>query len=86
MARQPQYERPDDLTRDATATRAVIKATLRSSTWRSSSPGSRFIQREVITLIVFTVFALVVFGQSLKWNYAVSYLFIVGAVYFAFKV
>jgi uncharacterized protein (DUF486 family) len=44
------------------------------------------ILQEVITLIVFTVFALVVFGQSLKWNYAVSYLFIVGAVYFAFKV
>jgi uncharacterized protein (DUF486 family) len=44
------------------------------------------ILQEVITLIVFTVFALVVFGQALKWNYAVSYLFIVGAVYFAFKV
>jgi hypothetical protein len=39
----------------------------------------------VITLAVFTVFALVVFGQQLKWNYGVSYLFIVGAVYFAFK-
>jgi uncharacterized protein len=44
------------------------------------------ILQEVITLIVFTAFAYFVFGQSLKWNYAVSYLFIVGAVYFAFRV
>ncbi len=41
--------------------------------------------QEVITLVVFTVFAFVVFGQTLKWNYFVSYLFIVGAVYFAFR-
>lgn len=39
----------------------------------------------VLAIAVFTVFACVVFGQSLKWNYAVSYLLIVGAVYFAFK-
>jgi hypothetical protein len=43
------------------------------------------ILQEVITLVVFTVFAFVVFGQVPKWNYAVAYLFIVGAVYFAFK-
>ncbi|MFN2527296.1 MAG: DMT family protein [Candidatus Baltobacteraceae bacterium] len=43
------------------------------------------IVQEVITLVVFTVFAYFVFGQTLKWNYAVSYLFIVGAVFFAFK-
>lgn len=43
------------------------------------------ILQEVITLIVFTVFAFVVFGQVPKWNYAVSYLLIVGAVYFAFR-
>jgi uncharacterized protein len=41
--------------------------------------------QEVITLIVFTIFAFVVFQQTPKWNYYVSYLFIVGAVYFAFK-
>jgi uncharacterized protein len=41
--------------------------------------------QEVITLIVFTIFAFVAFGQAPKWNYYVSYLFIVGAVYFAFK-
>jgi hypothetical protein len=43
------------------------------------------IVQEVITLVVFTLFAFFVFGQSLKWNYAVSYALIVGAVYFAFK-
>ncbi|MFY9718715.1 MAG: DMT family protein [Candidatus Cybelea sp.] len=43
------------------------------------------ILQEVITLVVFTVFAIVVFGQTPKWNYAVSYLLIVGAVYFAFR-
>jgi uncharacterized protein len=43
------------------------------------------IVQEVITLVVFTLFAFFVFGQTLKWNYAVSYVLIVGAVYFAFK-
>jgi uncharacterized protein (DUF486 family) len=43
------------------------------------------ILQEVITLVVFTIFALLVFGQVPKWNYLVSYALIVGAVYFAFK-
>lgn len=43
------------------------------------------ILQEVITLVVFTGFALLAFGQVPKWNYGVSYLFIIGAVYFAFK-
>ena len=43
------------------------------------------ILQEVITLVVFTVFALLVFGQVPKWNYLVSYALIVGAVYFAFR-
>ena len=43
------------------------------------------IVQECITLVVFTVFAFFVFDQVPKWNYLVSYLFIVGAVYFAFK-
>ncbi|HEX5274271.1 MAG TPA: DMT family protein [Candidatus Rubrimentiphilum sp.] len=43
------------------------------------------IVQEVITLTVFTVFAFVAFGQAPKWNYAVSYLFMIGAVYFAFR-
>jgi len=42
------------------------------------------VMQEVITLTVFSVFAFVVFGQTLRWNYVVSYALIVGAVYFAF--
>jgi uncharacterized protein len=42
------------------------------------------IMQECITLVVFTVFAFVAFRVGLKWNYLVSYAFIVGAVYFAF--
>jgi len=40
--------------------------------------------QEVITLTVFIVFAWVYFGERVKWNYAVSFVFILGAVAFAF--
>lgn len=43
------------------------------------------IMQECITLAVFTVIAYLLFGTTLKWNNIVSYLFIIGAVYFAFK-
>ena len=43
------------------------------------------VMQECITLIVFTLFAFVAFNESIKWNNVVSYLFIVGAVYFAFR-
>lgn len=42
------------------------------------------VMQEVITLIVFTVVAFLVFGETLKWNNAVSFLLIIGAVFFAF--
>jgi len=42
------------------------------------------IMQECITLVVFTVMAYFLFGQTLKWNNLVSYAFIVGAVYFSF--
>lgn len=41
--------------------------------------------QEVITLAVFTVFAFLVFGVAPKWNYGVSYILLIGAVYFAFR-
>lgn len=41
------------------------------------------IMQEVITLVVFVVFAWLVLGERLTWNYAVSFLLILGAVYFA---
>jgi uncharacterized protein len=42
------------------------------------------IVQEVITLCVFVVFAWVYLGERVKWNHAVSFLFLVGAVAFAF--
>ena len=42
------------------------------------------IMQECITLIVFTVIAYLLFGQTLKWNNLVSYAFIIGAVFFSF--
>lgn len=42
--------------------------------------------QEVITLVVFVGFASLVLGEKLKWNYAVSLLFIALAVFFAFGV
>jgi uncharacterized protein len=43
------------------------------------------IMQECVTLVVFTVFAFVVFREPVRWNYVVSYALIVGAVYFAFR-
>ena len=40
--------------------------------------------QEAITLVVFSVMAFLMFGETLKWNNVVSYLLIIGAVYFAF--
>lgn len=43
------------------------------------------ILQEVITLIVFTIFANCFFqGNELKWNHLVAFLLLVGAVYFVF--
>ncbi len=43
------------------------------------------VMQECITLVVFTVVAYFLFGQTLRWNNLVSYALIVGAVYFAFR-
>lgn len=40
--------------------------------------------QECIKLRVFTVVSYFMFGETLKWNNVVSYLFLVGAVVFAF--
>ena len=42
------------------------------------------ILQECVTLMVFSVMAYFMFGETLKWNNVVSYLFLVGAVVFAF--
>jgi len=40
--------------------------------------------QEIISLTVFSVFAILMLGEKLRWNHAVSFLFLLGAVYFAF--
>ena len=40
--------------------------------------------QECITLVVFTLIAYAVFGETLKWNNVVSFALLVGAVFFAF--
>jgi uncharacterized protein len=41
--------------------------------------------QEVITLTVFIVFAWLYLGESFRWNYAISFLLILLAVWFAFR-
>ncbi|MDB5190493.1 MAG: hypothetical protein JWQ96_56 [Segetibacter sp.] len=41
--------------------------------------------QEVITLVVFCFFAVWYLKEPFHWKYLVSFLFILGAVYFAFK-
>ena len=41
--------------------------------------------QEVISISVFIIFAYFYLGEKLKWNYAVSLVFIVLAVFFIFK-
>lgn len=40
--------------------------------------------QECITLVIFAVFAYFYLGEPVRWNYAVSFLCILGAVGFAF--
>lgn len=40
--------------------------------------------QEVITLIVFSVFAVLYLKEAFHWKYLVSFLFLIGAVYFMF--
>lgn len=43
------------------------------------------ITQEVITLVVFSVFAVIVLKEPFQMKYLVSFAFLVGAVYFMFK-
>jgi uncharacterized protein (DUF486 family) len=42
------------------------------------------ILQEIITLLVFVIFAKLVLGEELRWNYMVSFAFLAGAAWFAF--
>ncbi len=41
--------------------------------------------QEVITLIVFAGFSVLYLKEDFRWNYIVSFFFVLGAVFFAFK-
>jgi len=41
--------------------------------------------QEIITLIVFTVFAMLYLNEHWRWNYLFSFLCLLGAVFFAFR-
>ena len=42
--------------------------------------------QEVITLVVFVIFSLVLFKtESFRWNHVIGFVLLVGAVYFIFK-
>jgi uncharacterized protein len=41
--------------------------------------------QEVITLVVFAVFSVFYLKEGFKWNYAVSFAMILGAVFFMFR-
>jgi len=41
--------------------------------------------QEIITLVIFAVFAIVYLKEPLQWKYLVSFCFLLGAVYFMFK-
>jgi len=51
----------------------------------SFSTAQLKIIQEVITLVVFAGFSVFYLKESIKWNYIVSFLFILGAVFFMFK-
>jgi uncharacterized protein len=40
--------------------------------------------QEIITLCVFVIFAWAYLGERMKWNHVVSFMFLLGAVAFAF--
>ena len=56
----------------------------RIGSYEWSVPQLKVLQ-ECITLVVFSLVAFALFRSPVKWNLIVSYAFIVGAVYFAFK-
>jgi len=41
--------------------------------------------QEVISLVVFSAFAVIYLNENIKWNYIVGFVFIILAVFFIFK-
>ena len=46
--------------------------------------GELKVIQEVITLVVFVIFARIFLGEKLTWNYYVAFVLILGAVFFVF--
>jgi hypothetical protein len=55
----------------------------RIGSYQFSTAQLKIIQ-EVITLVVFCIFSILYLKEGLKWNYLVSFGFMVGAVFFMF--
>lgn len=51
----------------------------------SLSPSQLKVLQEAITLVVFAGFTTLYFREQLHWNHAVSFLLLIGAVFFAFQ-
>ena len=62
----------------------VIPANHYGNQW-GIQPFQLKIIQEVVTLAVFVLFAIVYLKEGFKLNYLISFAFILGAVYFAFK-
>lgn len=43
------------------------------------------IMQEIVTIVVFVAIAVLYFGEKLKWNYLVGFVFIILAAFFVFK-
>ena len=43
------------------------------------------VMQEILTLITFTIFSLLFLNEQFRWNYVISFVLLVGAVFFAFK-
>jgi len=54
--------------------------------WGSNvyTPAQLKVMQEVITLLVFCVFAITYLGEKIRWNYIAAFLCVLGAVAFAF--
>jgi hypothetical protein len=62
----------------------LLSGTRESDRLREFTAFQLKIIQEVITLCVFVVFAWWYLGEGIRWNHAVSFLFLIGAVTFAF--
>lgn len=53
---------------------------------RQFSAAQLKIIQEVITLLVFSLFSIFYLQEQFRWNYVIGYFFLIGAVFFFFKV